>query len=143
MVSLYRTVVILLLIAFAGVLSFNVFQQFNNSLVVQQDVLEVLPKNPAVIIESNNLRKAWSEFSETNLLWNKFFSSKEFNHYERRIKELDSMLISSNSLEVLFKDNKTVLSVYFSNQILELFGVVNCRQNQFLSFSSLVLFYCL
>ena len=137
MVSLYRTVVILLLIAFAGVLSFNVFQQFNNSLVVQQDVLEVLPKNPAVIIESNNLRKAWSEFSETNLLWNKFFSSKEFNHYERRIKELDSMLISSNSLEVLFKDNKTVLSVYFSNQILELFGVVNCRQNQFLSFSNL------
>ncbi|MAP01946.1 MAG: hypothetical protein CMD01_03920 [Flavobacteriales bacterium] len=134
---MYRTVVILLLIAFAGVLSFNVFQQFNNSLVVQQDVLEVLPKNPAVIIESNNLRKAWSEFSETNLLWNKFFSSKEFNHYERRIKELDSMLISSNSLEVLFKDNKTVLSVYFSNQILELFGVVNCRQNQFLSFSSL------
>ena len=115
---MYRTVVILLLIAFAGVLSFNVFQQFNNSLVVQQDVLEVLPKNPAVIIESNNLRKAWSEFSETNLLWNKFFSLKEFNHYERKIKELDSMLISSNSLEVLFKDNKTVLSVYFSNQIL-------------------------
>ena len=118
-------------------LSFSLYQQFSNSLAVQQNSFEVIPVDAAIVIESNNLRKVWSEFSETNLLWNKFLSNDQFKRFDNKLKDLDSMLLESSLLDPLIRKGKTLLSIHVSGGCLEIFGVSNCSEESFLKLDNL------
>ena len=126
-----RGIVIVFFVGIAGFLSLNIFNQLNDSLNEQQDVFQQLPKNPILILESNNLRKAWSEFSETNLLWKNIFSTPKFSSFELSIKRLDSTFGSSSELESIFNGNKTLISLHHVNKFPELFSVFQCTKKQF------------
>ena len=126
-----RGIVIVFFVGIAGFLSLNIFNQLNDSLNEQQDVFQQLPKNPILILESSNLRKAWSEFSETNLLWKNIFSTPKFSSFELSIKRLDSTFGSSSELESIFNGNKTLISLHHVNKFPELFSVFQCTKKQF------------
>jgi hypothetical protein len=108
---LKKVLLLIVFIVFAGILLFS-YRFLVHELNKQRHPLELVPTDALMIIESENLKKNWSHLSETNLVYTQLLNNAKFNGFDRRISKIDSLLALDTTLQFLFDNKTTLLSLH-------------------------------
>jgi hypothetical protein len=108
---LKKGLLVIVLLVFVGVLLFS-YRFLRQELSKQRHPIEMVPLNALVLIESQNLKKSWSQLSTTNLVYAQLLNNPDFFEFDKRINKIDSLLLLDKSLQNLFDNNAAVLSLH-------------------------------
>ena len=77
-----------------------------------EDPIIAIPKSAAIIAECQNIRETWSRISETNLVWSEVLAIPEIQKLDRKVRVVDSLFSTSQGLEEVLDNKKTVVSFH-------------------------------
>ncbi len=125
--ELKKTIVILLLIACAA-LGYLSFSSLQSRAFQTKNPIEIVPVNAAIIIESNDIRKAWSRLAETNLVYDAALNNSNFKTIDTKLHTIDSVLnINSSTANLL--DSKPIVISFHQGDGIQFFIASNGTKN--------------
>ena len=133
-----RILSVLLLVVSCGFLMYFSHEQLKVSLINQQDPIAAVPEDAGVIIESNKMKSALVNMSETNLIWSKLLEHQDFQEFDRKIKHLVALFIKDKIIEESLSNKKVIISFHPGNKQVEMFVAANTSNKVYRSILSLL-----
>ena len=103
-----------------------------------EDPIVAIPKSAAIIAECQNIRETWSRISETNLVWSEVLAIPEIQKLDRKVRVVDSLFSTSQGLEEVLDNKKTVVSFHSNGNGSEFFIATVCDESEFILFDKMV-----
>jgi hypothetical protein len=93
--SQLKKIIVILLILACATLGYFSYSSLQSRAFQTKNPIEIVPANAAIIIESNDIRKAWSRLAETNLVYDAALNNAYFNDFDTKLHSIDSVLNST------------------------------------------------
>lgn len=106
-----KLIVIFLLIA-CGTIGFLSYTSLKSRAFQTKSPIEVVPLSAAIVLESNDIRKAWSRLAETNLVYDAALNNIGFNLLDQQLHTIDSVLNITKVTASMLDAKPTVVSLH-------------------------------
>lgn len=135
-----KKIIVILLIAICATLGFWAYSSLQDKAFQSKNPIEVVPLNAAIIIESNDIKKAWSRLSETNLVYDALLGNDSFKQLDKLLHSIDSLLNTKQETSSLLDQKPSVISLHQGDGV-QFFAATNGNQNTAEEIMSLISIY--
>lgn len=107
-----KKLIVILLIIICGTIGFVSYNSLQSRAFQTKNPIEIVPTNAAIILESTDIRKAWSRLAETNLVYDAALNNEDFNLLDKKLHTIDSVLNITAATANLLDGKPTVISLH-------------------------------
>lgn len=104
------------------------FAYLHDEAELAKDPIVSVPKDAAVIVESNSLSKSWFRISETNLVYSSLLAMEDVKSFDKILKSADSILSLNPETSVLLGQKSAVVSLHSGNGSIQFFMATSCTE---------------
>lgn len=137
-IIMVKKLIVLLIVVITLVSAFFAFRYLKSEAELAKDPIVSVPLDAAVIIESNDLGKSWFRISETNLVYSSLLSVDEVQHFDKALKEVDSLLGSNPETSSLFSQKSSVVSLHSGDGKVQYFVSTSCSEETYHSLRNMI-----
>ena len=107
-----RRLLLIIALVFGSGAIIYFFRQFKRAHTPVPEIMNAVPRNAALIVESEDLRPIWHELSNTNLIWQDLNQAQNFRLIDRSALLLDSLLDHDDTLANLVNNHRILVSAH-------------------------------